>query len=150
MEIMLHTNPNSATIGRKIPWITNWNNLLSSTSSSPDWNLRKHEVFWISSELESLIISPNEILAMVKISTTYTIDILATICTLILFNLIAIDVVCKYQDRKLITNNQSRNPQNFYIVIIFCRTYLIDLKMSISFYRVDNQNLLEAVARPYE
>ena len=42
---------------------------------------------------------------------------------------------CKYQNRKLITNNQSRNPENFYVVIIFCRAYLI------SFYRVDKWKL---------
>ena len=93
MEIMLLTNPNSATIGRRIPWTTNWNKLLGSPNS-PDLKWKGHEVPWISSELESLKISANEILAMVKISTIYTtIDILATICTLILFNLIAIDAV---------------------------------------------------------
>ena len=99
---MLHTNPNSATIGRKIPWITNWNNLVSSTSSSPDWNLRKHEVFWISPKLESLRISPTESLAMVKISIISTLDILTTI-TLNIFNLVSTVDVANYQDRKLIT-----------------------------------------------
>ena len=117
MEIMLHTNPNSATIGRRIPCIINWNNLLSSPNS-PDRKWRKHEVSWISSKRESLTISPSESLAMVKISIICTLDILTTICTIILFN-------CKYQDRKLIINNQSRNPHSFYVVIIFCRAYFI-------------------------
>ena len=92
MEITLLTNPNSATIGKRIPLATNWNKLLGSPNF-PDRKWKGHGgVSWFWSEVESLKVSQCEILTMVKISAIFTIDILAKICALILFNLIAIDV----------------------------------------------------------
>ena len=75
MEIMLPTNPNRATIGRRIPCTTNWNMfVLPFTNCDRKW--KGHSS--ISSELESFKLSPTEKLAMVKINITCTADILKT------------------------------------------------------------------------